>query len=310
MSRTTRLRTALGLNLALVAVQVAFGIAAHSLALLSDAGHNATDLAAVSISLIAVHYARRPPTEARSYGYHRGTILAAVANAAAVLAVTVVLIAEAVRRIAHPSHVHGEVVIVVALLAFVINAAAGSVLHEGRGHHGHDLNMRSAFLHMSGDAAASLGVAAAGGVILATGRYDRLDPLVSIGVALLIAIQAYRLARQAADVLLESTPSDLDIGHLSDVIVTVDGVDSMHDLHVWSLSSEVRALSAHLVLSGHPTLEEAQIVGERVKRTIGAPFSIAHTTLELECESCVDETQDPCAIEAVPSDVGRHHHLP
>lgn len=299
MSRTARLGVAVALNLALAAVQVVYGIAAHSLGLLSDAGHNVTDVAAVSISLVAVRYARRAPTETRSYGYHRGTILAAVANAAVILAVTVLIVGEATRRLAHPSHVRGGVVVAVALAGFVVNALASAALHEhiGPDHHGHDLNMRSAFLHMGGDALASLGVAAAGSVILVTGRFERLDSIVSIGIAALIAFEAFRLARQATDVLLESTPRDLDVAELTGAIVMVEGVDSMHDLHVWSLSSEIRALSAHLVLTGHPTLEEAQVVGERVKQTIAGPFSIAHTTLELECEPCADGDDDQCNID-------------
>ncbi|GAC1312375.1 MAG: cation diffusion facilitator family transporter [Acidimicrobiales bacterium] len=299
MSRTTRLGVALGLNLGLVAVQVVFGLVAHSLGLLSDAGHNVTDGAAVLISLVAVRYARRAPTQSRSYGYHRGTILAALANAVAILVVTLVIVYEAARRLAHPTPVRGGIVVIVALVAFVINAGAGVVLHEhaGHGHGGGDLNMRSALLHMAGDAVASLGVAMAGVVIVVTGRYEWLDPVVSIGIAVLIAFEAVRLVRQAADVLLESTPSDLDLGDLSAAIVDVDGVDEIHDLHVWSLSSDVRALSAHLVLSGHPSLEEAQVVGERVKREIGSPFAIAHATLELECESCNDGDGDPCVMD-------------
>ncbi|GAC1596588.1 MAG: cation diffusion facilitator family transporter [Acidimicrobiales bacterium] len=310
LSRTTRLGIALGLNLALVVVQVTFGLIAHSLGLLSDAGHNMTDVAAVLVSLIAVRYARRAPTESRSYGYHRGTILAALANAVAILVVTAFIVFEAARRLAHPHEVRGGVVVVVALVAFVINAGAGVILHEhGQADGGADLNMRAALLHMGADAVASLGVALAGLVIMLTGRFDWLDPAVSIAIAALIAVEAVRLVRQAADVLLESTPRDLDVGLLSGAIVGVDGVDEVHDLHVWSLSSDVRALSAHLVLSGHPSLEEAQVVGERVKRTIGPSFAIAHATLELECESCSDGMADPCVMD--PATVvasARHHH--
>lgn len=313
MSRTARLSLALGLNAALVGVQVVFGLVAHSLGLLSDAGHNLTDVAAVLISLIAMRYARRAPTEARSYGYHRGTILAALANAGGILVVTVAIVYEAVRRLAHPSSVHGGVVVVVALAAFVINAGAGAALHEhaGPGHGRDDLNMRSALLHMAGDAVASLGVAIAGLVILLTGRFEWLDPAVSIAIAVLIAIEAYRLVLQAADVLLESTPRDLKVTELSTAIIGVAGVDEVHDLHVWSLSSEVRALSAHLVLAGHPTLEEAQVVGERVKRKIGPSFSIAHATLELECEPCSDGPGDPCVMDpalVVASAHAAHDH--
>ena len=295
MNRSGRLGVALGLNVALVVAQVGFGLAAHSLGLLSDAGHNLTDVAAVLTSLVAVRYARRAPTAAKSYGYHRGTILAALANSATILVVSAAIIFEAAQRFAHPGHVGGGLVAVVALAAFALNAGAGLVLHE---HGSHDLNMRSALVHMVGDAIASLGVAVAGTVIWATGRFFWLDPAVSVAIALLIAVEAFRLVRQAADVLLESTPKNLDIAELSATIVGVDGVDTVHDLHVWSLSSELRALSAHLVLSGHPTLEEAQVVCERVKVTIGGAFAIAHATLELECESCSDGPENPCVMDS------------
>jgi cobalt-zinc-cadmium efflux system protein len=304
MTRSTRLGIALGLNIGLVVMQGVFGLVGHSLGLLSDAGHNLTDVAAVVISLVAVRYARRAPTSARSYGHHRATILAALANAAAIIAITTIIVYEAVRRLGHPAHVRGGVVLVVALVAFVVNAAAGLALHE-RG--GHDLNMRSALLHMAGDAVASLGVAGAGLVILLTGRMYWLDPAISIAIGALIAVEAYRLLGQATDVLLESTPRDLDLDHLRNAMADVDGVDEVHDLHVWSLSSEVRALSVHLVLSGHPTLEEAQVVGERVKATIGKPFAIAHATLELECEPCADGLDDPCAMDLHVATSRRSH---
>jgi cobalt-zinc-cadmium efflux system protein len=128
----------------------------------------------------------------------------------------------------------------------------------------------------------------------------------------LIALEAFQLVRQAAEVLLESTPKDVDLGRLTATMSSVQGVDSVHDLHVWSLSSEVRALSAHLVLSGHPSLEEAQQVGDRVKSAVASPFFIAHSTLELECEPCADAEEGPCGIDAgmtAPS-AGTHHHRP
>jgi cobalt-zinc-cadmium efflux system protein len=142
-----------------------------------------------------------------------------------------------------------------------------------------------------------LGVAVAGLVILITGGLLWLDPLVSMGIGLLIAVEAFQLVRQAAEVLLESTPRDVDLDRLTMTMSNVDGVESVHDLHVWSLSSEVRALSAHLVLAGHPSLEEAQVVGERVKEAVAPPFSIAHATLELECEPCAGGLQGPCGID-------------
>jgi cobalt-zinc-cadmium efflux system protein len=306
VTRDRRLLLALGLNVVLVAAQVVFGIVAHSLGLLSDAGHNLTDVAAVVISLVAVRWARRAPTAARSYGYHRGTILAALLNAASILAITVFIVWEGVHRIRHPEPVEGGIVVAVALVAFLLNAGAAVILHE---HSGGDLNMRSALVHMAGDAAASLGVAVAGAIILVTGSYFWLDPLASIAIAVLIAVEAFRLVRSAAEILLESTPRDIDLAQLSETIGQIDGVEGVHDLHVWSLSSEVRALSAHVVLAGHPTLEEAQVVGERVKVTIGAPFAIAHSTLELECESCVDADAD-CVMDvaALTTPPRSHNH--
>ena len=300
MTRSQRLKVALVLNIVIVVGQVVAGFAAHSLGLLADAGHNLTDVAAVLLALIAVSWAARPPTANRSFGYHRATILAALANAGSILVVTVVIGYEAIRRFANPEPIDAGVVVIVALIAFAVNLAAAIVLHDGSD----DLNMR-ALLHMAGDAAASLGVAVAGLVILVTGGFEWLDPAVSLGIAVLIAVQAWKLVKHSVEVLLESTPRDLDPGALGRAIADVDGVDEVHDLHVWSLSSEVRALSAHVVLDGHPTLEEAQVVGERVKHTIAAPFRIAHSTLELECEGCA---QDESCIDAAFASPAAHGH--
>jgi cobalt-zinc-cadmium efflux system protein len=306
VSRSRRLAIALGLNVGLVAAQGVLGLVAHSLGLLADAGHNLSDVAAVLVSLVAVRWARRAPTAERSYGYHRGTILAAVANATTILAVTAFIVYEGLQRLSHPEPVRGGVVVAVALAAFAINAGAALVLRE----RGSDLNMRSALLHMAGDAIASLGVAMAGLVILLTGRFLWLDPMVSMAIGGLIAVEALWLVRQAAEVLLESTPRDVDLHDLTATMCAVEGVESIHDLHVWSLSSEVRALSAHVVLAGHPSLEEAQVVGERIKKTVGSPFAIAHSTLELECEPCADGEHGPCGMDtsliAAP-DHGHHH---
>jgi cobalt-zinc-cadmium efflux system protein len=304
MSRWRRLELALGLNFALVVAQTIGGLAAHSMGLLSDAGHNLADVAAILVSVVAVRLARRAPTTSRSYGYHRATILAAAANAAAILAVTIVIVFEAIRRLQHPQAVRGGLVVIIAVGALIINAGAAVALDD----HSADLNMRSAWLHMAGDAFASLGVAVAGALILVTGRFSWADPVVSIAIALLIAVEGWRLLRGALDVLLESTPADVDLDTVVDTIAHMPGVEAVHDLHVWSLSSEVRALSAHLVLSGHPTLEEAQVVGEAVKASIVGSFAIAHTTLELECEACVDADEDPCGIDLALTTHKGHRH--
>jgi len=291
VSRELRLRLVLALNLALAAALVVAGVFAHSLGLFAAAGDTVTDVAAVLVSLLAVRMARRSPNAQRSFGYHRSTILAAQANAAAILVVSGVIIIEAIRRLQDPPAVHGGAVLVVAGVAALVNGVAALVLLGDN----HDLNMRAVMLDTVGDAAANAGVALAGAIILVTGGYEWLDPAVSIVIGVVIAIRAVRLLMQTADVLLESTPAGLDLGELASAMTAVDGVDAVHDIHVWSLSSEVRAMSAHLVLSGHPTLEEAQVVGDRLRATIGPRFAIAHATLELECEACVQADGEPCA---------------
>ena len=158
--------------------------------------------------------------------------------------------------------------------------------------------MRSALLHMISDGAVSVAVALSGLVILVTDGWYWLDPAASLLISAVIGVQGWRLLRSTADVLLESTPAGLDVASLSGAIAAVDGVESVHDLHVWTLSSDVRALSAHLVLEGHPTLEEAQLVGASVKATIGARFRISHATLELECEAC-GVPDDVCTIDTI-----------
>jgi cobalt-zinc-cadmium efflux system protein len=294
VTRARRLQIALCLNIAIVVVQAVAGFAAQSLGLLADAGHNLSDVAAVIISLIAVRMVARPATARRSFGWHRSTILAAQANAAGILLVTALIVFEAIPRLTQPVEVEGGVVIVVAAIAMVTNIAAALFLHE-RG--SRDLNMRSAVLHMVADAAASAGVLAAGVVILLTDGTYWLDPAVSLAIAAVIAWRSVRLLWETADVLLESTPAGLDTVELVAVMAEVDGVESVHDLHVWSLSSELHALAAHVVLEGHPTLEEAQVVGERIKGELSREFAIAHATLELECEACATEA-DPCGMDA------------
>jgi len=207
----------------------------------------------------------------------------------------VAIVVVGVDRLLHPRPVAGGIVVGVAAGAFLINAAAALVLRERRP----DLNIRAATLHMTADAAASLVVAAAGVLILVDAHLRWADPVASLAVGTLIIIEAFRLLRASLEILLESAPADVDLAALTGAMVTIPGVAEVHDLHVWSLSSEVRALSAHVVVVGHPTLEQAQLVGDRVKAAVAEPFSIAHSTLELECERCTDEASDPCLMDSL-----------
>ena len=305
MDRTRRLAVSLALNAALVVVQVAFGIVAHSSGLLADAGHNLVDVGALALSLVAVRLVLRPPSAARSFGNHRATILAALANASLIAMVTVLIVVESVHRLDHPEPVRAGIVVAVASFGLIVNGVAALVLHD----RSNDLNMRAALLHMMGDALASLAVIVGAVILLFTPSATWLDPVSALVVAVIIVYQAFGLFRGSVTVLLESTPSDVDLAELTSTMEGVAGVGEVHDLHVWSLSTEMRVLSAHVVLTGHPTLEEAQVVGDHVKQAVARPFAIAHSTIELECERCNDEDEDPCRMEAVaPVAPSTHHH--
>jgi cobalt-zinc-cadmium efflux system protein len=293
MGRSQRLRIALALNAALVVIQVVFGIVAHSIGLVADAGHNLTDVAAVTVAIFAVHLIGRPGDDRRSFGYHRSTILAAQANAAALLIVTIVIVYEAVNRLLHPETIRPGPVIVVAAAATVINLLAARILED----HTHDLNMRAALLHMTSDAFTSAGVALAAVVIATTGGNDWLDPAVSLVIALVIAVRAVQLLGAATNVLLEATPADVDPTALVAAMSAVGGVEAVHDLHTWSLSSDYRALSAHVVLDGEPSLADAQLICDEVKRVVASRFGISHATLEPEAQHCDPDAVDPCYRE-------------
>ncbi|MGA3214245.1 MAG: cation diffusion facilitator family transporter [Acidimicrobiales bacterium] len=295
MTRSRRLVLALIVDLVLVVAEAVGGVFAHSTSLLATSGHDLADAAALGIALVATRLTLRPATAMRSFGYHRATILAALANATAIVVVGLAVVVLAAYRLAHPVHVHGGLVVIFAVGGLMGNAAAALLLRD----HSRDLNFRVVALHFTGDAAAALGVIAAGAVILATGRFVDLDPAVALLVALLIGAEAAKLVRASLDVLLESTPADLDISAVASVISATEGVTAVHDLHCWSLSSDVRALSAHVVLDGHPTLEEAQVVGERVKTSVGERFHVAHATLEMECEPCAEDVTEACAVDPV-----------
>ena len=304
VTRSRRLRIALALNGALVAGQIVGGLATHSIGLVADAGHNLTDVAALALSLFAVRLVERPGNQRRSFGYHRGTILAAQANAAGLLVVTVLVGFEAIRRLVHPHTIDAGPVIVIAAIATVVNLFAARVLDD----HSHEMNMRSAWLHMIADAVTSAGVALAAIVILATDGAHWLDPAVSLVIGLVIAVRAIQLLGATTSVLLESTPSDVDPAAVAAAIAAMPGVDAVHDLHVWSLSSEYRALSAHIVLEGQPSLADAQQTSDAVKHMLATDFGIAHSTLEPEAEVCGPAADDPCLPIPVAAPAHRHPH--
>ncbi len=281
--RGATLRTALALTFVILLVEFAGGLISHSLALLSDAGHVLTDVFALGFAWFALEQSKRPADRRRSYGYQRVSILAALVNSVTLIVIVIAIAYEAVRRLVSPEPVQGWVVIVTALIGIAINSY---VVFGLRGET-KSLNMRAAFLHVAGDIGASAGVVIAGGVILLTG-WLYIDPILSLGIAALIAFGAWRIVRETVNLLLEGTPPDIDLSAVADEIEASDQVVSFHDLHVWALSSEDIALSVHVVVEDTPLADAEHIVRHLEQRLCGR-FNIGHTTIQVEsCHPCGD----------------------
>ena len=279
--RGATLKKALALTCVILAVEFAGGLISHSLALLSDAGHVLTDVFALGLAWFAVEQAKRPADQRRSYGYHRVSILAALVNAVTLIIIVIAIAYEAVRRIANPEPVQGAIVIVSALVAIAVNSYIAFGLRGDT----KSLNLRAAMLHVVGDIGASIGVVAAGGVILLTG-WLYIDPLLSLAIAVLIAFGAWRIVRETVNLLLEGTPNDIDLSAVTSEITNTGRVTGMHDLHVWALSSDEMALSCHVVVGDLPLADAEHIVRDLEKR-LCARFDIGHTTIQVEsCHPC------------------------
>src|ERR1700686_5306788 len=280
-SRGSALKLALALTCVVLAVELAGGLISHSLALLSDAGHVLTDVFALGLAWFAVSQANRPADARRSYGYHRVSILAALVNSVTLIVIVLVIAYAAIQRLAHPEPVQGGVVIVAALVGIAINAF---VVFGLRGE-AHSLNVRAALLHVIGDIGASVGVVVAGAVILLTG-WLYIDPLLSLAIAVLIAFGAWRIVRETVNLLMEGTPREIDLAAVTQEITGTELVASMHDLHVWALSSDEVALSCHIVIADSP-LGDAEHVVRDLESCLCGKFDIGHTTIQVEsCHPC------------------------
>lgn len=288
----SHLRWAILLNSLFIALELAAGFAVNSLALISDAWHNLTDVLGLGIAWFAVRQIRRPADSVRTFGYHRAGILAALGNSVLLGAVTVNLFLEAVRRLREPPAlpVSGGVILAVAAVGVAINGAVAFALHRS----GRDLNLRSAFLHMLGDALVSLGVVMAGGIMLWTG-WVWPDPVAGILVGVFILAGAWRIVREAVNVLMEGTPRGLDVEEVSAAIAHVTGVRGVHHLHVWSLGSDLTALSCHVVVEDQP-VSTGGLVLERIRKELLDRFGIGHATIQLE--TVVPLAADPVPIHA------------
>jgi len=272
---TRRMAAALVLTCIIAVVEAVGGWLTHSLALLSDAGHMWTDVSALGLALLAAWFAARPANRKRTYGYVRLEILSALLNGVLLLAITVFIVVEAVQRFKQPAEVHLGPMALIATIGLAANLLAMSFLHSG-----HSINTRSAFLHVVGDALASVGVLV-GALIMTFTRWFWVDPIISIGISAIVVVASWRLLREAVDVLLETVPPHVDVDGVEKALGSIPQVCAVHDLHIWTVGSGMVALSAHLVVD-EPSACDNDAILVAAKRALVERFGIDHSTLQIE----------------------------
>ena len=263
------------LNVAFILVEVAFGLRAHSLALLADAGHNLGDVLGLGLAWAGLVLGQRPPTPRHTYGLRRASILAALANAILLLVAVGGITWEALERLRHPELVAGDVVMAVAAVGVIVNGLTALLFAAGRKH---DLNIRGAFLHMAADAAVSLGVLISGWMVLITGRLW-LDPAASLLVGAVVVWSTWGLLQESLRLAMDAVPQGMDVHAVERYLASLPGVTAVHDLHIWGMSTTETALTAHLV---KPDAEVDDQLLVRISRELHDRFSIEHTTIQLE----------------------------
>ncbi len=295
-----RLGLSIGVTLLFVLVEAVSGYFSHSLALLSDAGHNLADALALVFSWYGIWIARRPSTAQRTFGYHRVGILAALVNAVSLVIIALLIFWEAFNRLRHPGPIQTTPMIVVALVAILMNTAISLWLKSAARN---DLNVRSAYLHMLGDAISAAGVLVAG-VIIAIGGTAIADPMVSILIGILILWSSWGILTESVNVLLEAIPKGMDMADVERTISGVHGVLTVHDLHVWTVGSGMVCCSCHVMVN-----EQSVRSGENVLRAVTEElqhhFGIAHATIQVEVEGC--DPDDMYCIKRASEHASDHH---
>jgi cobalt-zinc-cadmium efflux system protein len=278
------------------------GFLSHSLALVSDAGHNLADALALVFSWYALWIARRPSTRERTFGYHRVGILAALVNAVSLVLIAIFIFGEAISRLRLPEPVHSTPMIVVALIAILMNTAISLWL---KGEAEHDLNVRGAYIHMVGDAVAAVGVVLAGIVVAATGAYIA-DTVVSIVIGILILWSSWAILKESVNVLLEGIPAGINMASVEQSIGKVHGVRAVHDLHVWTVGSGVVCCSCHIMV-GEQSVRSGEQVLRAVNEELSHHFGITHTTIQVEVEGCVQDDMY-CTLKVTRNPHAKDHH--
>jgi cobalt-zinc-cadmium efflux system protein len=274
----------LSLTLAFVVFETLAGFSAHSLALLSDAGHNFTDAFALLLAAFGVYLQARPGDHEKTYGYQRAGVLAAFVNALSLVVLAGILFYESYQRLLHPQPVAANTMMIVAGVALVLNLGIAGAL-GGHGEHHHDLNVRAAWLHMAGDAASSAAIILGALLIRFTG-WLAIDPILSILIGIAIVWSGCGIIRDSLNILLEGLPKGLELKNVSAELSEVEGVIDVHDLHIWSLGSDSRALSCHVLIDDMPPSESDSIL-QRINDVLCARFQIRHTTVQFEHVKCV-----------------------
>lgn len=277
-TETLRLKLALAISCIYFFAELIGGFLTNSLALLSDAGHMLSDIAALALSLFAFRIAKRPATVSSTYGYHRAEILAALFNGLSLWLIVGVIFAAAYNRFLDPPAVESYGMMIVASLGLLVNVVAGAILY---GSHHHNLNLRGAFLHVVSDALGSVGAIAAGLIMLFTGWYVA-DPVISILIGLLILHSSWNLIKESFSVLMQAVPKGIRLEDVQQALEEVEGVSKVHDLHVWAVTSDIFTLSAHAVVENGGDFHQ---VLNGIEDTLKERFNIEHTTIQLETES-------------------------
>ncbi len=286
-----KLKLALGLTFVYMVAEAVGGWFANSLALIADAGHMLTDVAALSLTLAAIWFASRPATAKKTFGYYRLEILAAFVNGIALVLISLWVIYEAIERWNAPPEIKGFELTAVACGGLMVNLVCAYLLH---GDHTHDLNMRGAWLHVVGDALGSV-VAIAAGVLIITLGWTWTDALGSFLISLIIIVSAWNLIKESVNVLLEGTPAHINLAAVEDAILETNGVAGVHDLHVWTITSGLEALSAHIIYSQQTPQPELL---KNLRRKLHDSFGIDHLTIQMETHEAEDETVHFCETGA------------
>jgi cobalt-zinc-cadmium efflux system protein len=294
------LQVSMVLTLAYVGATFYFGLRAHSLALISEAGHNVSDLLAIALSFVAVYFQARPATDQKTFGYQRAGVLAAFVNAVTLVVLSAWIAIEAIHRITAPVAVQPKVMMYVAAAGVLMNGTVATLLWRFSG----DVNIRSVFLHMLGDTLSTAAVIAGGAAILFSGM-GWIDPTLSILIAGMILWSSIGIIRETLNILLEGTPRNLQLGQIREAMASVSGVLDVHDLHVWSLGSQSHALASHVTIAEMPMSECSEIlIG--INGTLRDRFHILHTTIQFETTGC--ETTHGCSAPPELEAVGVHDH--